>query len=135
MIYHDEPPSINWYDFSMRSLCEVTWQIKYIMSPPEEDPWTPNQARCWLTMSDTYPYSHMTLWSRDQREAKWQFEMFIFSLMNSKPCLVLTYKRRLLSLLLLLLLLLLLFMSIYTVLVLQYKCYYQYTSCCLIKNV
>ena len=135
MIYHDEPPSINWYDFSMRSLCEVTWQIKYIMSPPAEDPWTPNQARCWLTVSDTYPYSHMTLWSRDQREVKWQFEMFIFSLMNSKPCLVPTYKTRLLSLLLLLLLLLLLFMSIYIVLVLQYKCYYQYTSCCLIKNV
>ena len=27
---------------STRWTCEVTWQIKYIIYPPTEDPWTPN---------------------------------------------------------------------------------------------
>ena len=34
--------AINSHDPSMRLSCEITWQVKYIISPPVADPWTPN---------------------------------------------------------------------------------------------
>ena len=34
-------PTIS-YGPSMGCSYEVTWQTKYIISPPAEDPWTPN---------------------------------------------------------------------------------------------
>ena len=69
--------SINSHTLSMRWLCEVTWQIKYIMSPLADDPWTLNKTRYWLTARVSHPSSHMTLWSREQRKSRDSFEINI----------------------------------------------------------
>ena len=54
--YHKDLPAINSHDPSMRWLCEVTRQIKYIISPTAEDPWTPEAA----VLKDTRPFDHVS---------------------------------------------------------------------------
>ena len=59
--YSEELALIDLHDPSMRWSCEVTWQIKYIISSLAEDPWTqkfespisldlwpPKLAECWF---------------------------------------------------------------------------------------
>ena len=38
MTYHKKPPPINSDALSMTWSCEVTWEIKHIISTPAEDP-------------------------------------------------------------------------------------------------
>ena len=46
----EELPLINSHDLSMRWSFEATRQIEWITFSFVEDPGTPNQASCWLTM-------------------------------------------------------------------------------------
>ena len=41
--YYKELPLIKSHDPLIWYLCEVALQIKYIISPPAEDPWIPNK--------------------------------------------------------------------------------------------
>ena len=41
-VYPRELPPINLHNPSMTCPFEITWQIKYILTPLEEDSWTPN---------------------------------------------------------------------------------------------
>ena len=46
MTYLKELPPISLHDPLMRWSCELAWQIKYIISPSPENPWTPNNTWC-----------------------------------------------------------------------------------------
>ena len=41
--------------------CEVTWHIRFAISPLALDQWTLSMARYWLTVRGFHPWSHMTI--------------------------------------------------------------------------
>ena len=51
-------------DHIITRFCETTWQTKNMVSPIPQCLWQQNMARWWLTSSDFYPQSHMTIPSR-----------------------------------------------------------------------
>ena len=57
--YHKGPkshnPKVTWF-------CEITWQTKTIISPLPQCLRPPNLAKLWVTMSGSYPYSHIIIW-------------------------------------------------------------------------
>ena len=73
------------------------WQIKYIISSPAEGSWAPSQARCWLTVRESYHKSHMTFDHVTNMRSLDNWKIYISTitrLMVSKPGRVLTYGRR-----------------------------------------
>ena len=54
MANHKELPLINLDDPLMRWSCQAMWQSSYI-SPPAQNSWTPNKAKCWCTVRDSHP--------------------------------------------------------------------------------
>ena len=71
------------------------WQVKYIISLPAKAPFTPNKARCWLTVRGFHHKSRMIFWSRDKCEVTRQFKKStIARLMANKLGRVLAYYSR-----------------------------------------
>ena len=48
--YSKELQLIKFYDSSITSFCETTWQLECFISPPALEQWLPNMTRWWLTM-------------------------------------------------------------------------------------
>ena len=48
--YSKELQLIKFYDSSITSFCETTWQLECFISPPALEQWLPNMTRWWLTV-------------------------------------------------------------------------------------
>ena len=51
-------------DLLITRFCNITWQIKFIISPLPWFPWPPHFTGVWITMCRFFLLSHMTLWLR-----------------------------------------------------------------------
>ena len=60
--YHEGLPLIKWHDPVTWS-CKITWKTKTIITPLPQCLWPWNLAGWWLTIRDSYSWSHVTLWS------------------------------------------------------------------------
>ena len=62
MTYHKELSPIYLRDPMMWWSFEILWQIKYNISLPIKDPWTPNKVRSWYKWEVSI---HKAIWSFD----------------------------------------------------------------------
>ena len=56
----------NFLEQSLMWFCEVTWQIRYFISPLALNQWPPNIVNWWLTVRALHPQSHTKLWMGNQ---------------------------------------------------------------------
>ena len=80
--YHEGFPSIKSHDPLVVWSCKITWQTKFMLTPPPEQLWTPKLAGCrsQVTLTSCYPiksHNPLNTWSCD---ITWQAKTIISSL-------------------------------------------------------
>ena len=68
------------HDARIMLSCEITWQIKTIISPLPQFLWPLSMAAWQLTWMGSYPYSHMNLWFLWSWKIRWQTKTIIYPL-------------------------------------------------------
>ena len=80
--------------------CKTTIFSGILLSPPPEFLWPANLAGWWLTMSRSYPFSHLILWLRGLPRSRDKIKTTISTLtlpMATKLGRIMTYLERLLA--------------------------------------